>query len=67
MKSAPSMHLRFIRLRVSCLRALVVALPLLSAAACNENVLDPMADSQPRVHQYSESVFFADGLSMRAP
>jgi mono/diheme cytochrome c family protein len=49
------------------LLALAGLLPLLSAVACNENVLDPMADSQPRVHPYSESVFFADGLSMRAP
>jgi mono/diheme cytochrome c family protein len=37
------------------------------AAACDENVLDPMADRQPRAMRYKESVFYADGLSMRAP
>lgn len=47
--------------------ALAGALPLLSAVACDENILDPMADRQPRVHVYKESVFFDDGLSMRAP
>ncbi len=47
--------------------ALAGVLPLLSAVACDENILDPMADRQPRVHAYKESVFFADGLSMRAP
>ena len=47
--------------------ALAGALPLLSAVACDENILDPIADRQPRVHVYKESVFFADGLSMRAP
>ena len=46
--------------------ALVGALPLLSALGCDENILDPMADRQPRAHAYKESVFFADGLSMRA-
>ena len=35
--------------------------------ACDENILDPMADRQPRVHQYAESAFFADGLAMHAP
>ena len=42
-------------------------LPLLAAVGCDENILDPMADRQPRAHAYKESVFFADGLSMRAP
>jgi hypothetical protein len=46
--------------------ALVVS-TLLLAAACDENVLDPMADRQPRAMRYKESVFYADGLSMRAP
>ena len=45
---------------------LVGMLPLLSALACDENILDPMADRQPRAHAYKDSVFFADGLSMRA-
>jgi mono/diheme cytochrome c family protein len=56
-----------IRGRFAGLLALCGALPLLSAVACNENILDPMADSQPRVHPYSASVFFDDELSMRAP
>jgi Cytochrome C oxidase, cbb3-type, subunit III len=45
--------------------ALLGALPLLSSFGCDENILDPMADRQPRAHAYKESVFFADGLSMR--
>jgi cbb3-type cytochrome c oxidase subunit III len=39
----------------------------LSAAGCDENVLDPMADRQPKANRYKESDFYADGLSMRAP
>jgi|HubBroStandDraft_5_1064220.scaffolds.fasta_scaffold51055_2 hypothetical protein len=38
----------------------------LSAAACNENILDPMADSQQKAMRYKESAFYADGLEMRA-
>ena len=37
------------------------------AAACDENILDPMADRQPRAMRYKESTFYADGLSMRGP
>jgi len=54
-------------LRSRFLFALAGVLPLLSAVACDENILDPMADRQPRVHVYKESAFFDDGLSMRAP
>jgi mono/diheme cytochrome c family protein len=44
------------------------AAALLPAAGCiDENILDPMADRQPRAHAYKESQFFADGLSMWAP
>jgi len=32
----------------------------------DENILDDMADSQPRAGRYKESVFFEDGLSMHA-
>jgi mono/diheme cytochrome c family protein len=39
----------------------------LGAVACNENILDPMADAQPKSIRYKESHFYADGLSMRAP
>jgi mono/diheme cytochrome c family protein len=39
--------------------------PLLSG--CDENLLDPMADRQPKVKPYKESAFWDDGLSMRAP
>jgi hypothetical protein len=47
--------------------ALLGVLPVLASLGCDENILDPMADRQPRAHAYKESVFFADGLSMRAP
>jgi mono/diheme cytochrome c family protein len=50
------------------------ALPLLAAAlaasasACiDENILDPMADSQPRARRYAQSAFYDDGLSMQPP
>jgi hypothetical protein len=43
------------------------AFPALASLGCDENLLDPIADRQPRAHAYKESVFFADGLSMRAP
>ena len=39
---------------------------LLSAAGCDENILDQMADSQPKANRYKESHFYEDGLSMRA-
>ena len=39
----------------------------LGAVACNENILDQMADAQPKSIRYKESHFYADGLSMRAP
>jgi hypothetical protein len=38
----------------------------LTAVACNENILDPMADAQRKSIRYKESEFYADGLSMRA-
>jgi mono/diheme cytochrome c family protein len=39
-----------------------------STSACiDENILDPMADRQPRAMRYKESAFFDDGLSMHAP
>lgn len=51
--------------------ALVQALTLLTGltavASCDENILDPMADRQPKSIRYKESAFYADGLSMRAP
>ena len=39
----------------------------LGAAACDENILDPMADRQRKAMRYKESTFYADGLSMRGP
>jgi mono/diheme cytochrome c family protein len=39
----------------------------LSSIACDENILDPMADRQPAVRPYQESKFFANGLAMLAP
>jgi mono/diheme cytochrome c family protein len=38
-----------------------------SSACIDENILDPMADSQPRAGRYKESAFYSDGLSMHAP
>ena len=38
----------------------------LVVVGCNENILDPMADSQQKSTRYKESAFYADGLSMRA-
>jgi mono/diheme cytochrome c family protein len=43
---------------------LVIA-ALLAGTACDENILDPMADRQPKANRYRESAFYADGLSMR--
>jgi hypothetical protein len=39
---------------------------LLAGTACNENILDQMADEQPKANRYKESHFYQDGLSMRA-
>jgi len=50
----------------SCLLALLAG-GALCGAACDENILDPMADRQPRVHPYKESAFFENGLSMLDP
>jgi hypothetical protein len=46
---------------------LALALLAVTASACDENILDPMADRQPRANRYKESKFFASGLSMYAP
>jgi mono/diheme cytochrome c family protein len=43
------------------------AAALLPSLGCDENILDPMADRQPRAKAYKESQFFADGLAMWAP
>jgi mono/diheme cytochrome c family protein len=41
---------------------------VVSTTACiDENILDPMADRQPRAGRYKESAFYSDGLSMQAP
>ena len=48
--------------------ALAVTLFALSGAACiDENILDQMADNQPKANRYRDSKFFADGLTMQAP
>ena len=44
-----------------------LALPILAAGCIDENILDVMADSQPRAGRYKESAFYEDGLSMQAP
>ena len=38
---------------------------VLGAAGCNEDLLNPMADRQPRVQAYGLSEFHDDGLAMR--
>lgn len=44
------------------------ALLAVGASACiDENILDPMADRQPKANRYMESKFYADGLTMQAP
>jgi hypothetical protein len=51
---------------VMALASLAVA--CLGTSSCiDENILDPMADRQPRAGRYKESAFYADGLSMQAP
>src|SRR5262252_4886444 len=48
--------------------ALGLALLALTASACiDENILDQMADNQPKANRYRESKFFDDGLTMKAP
>ena len=43
------------------------ALIALTGSACiDENILDQMADDQPKANRYRESKFYADGLSMQA-
>ena len=53
------------------LRSLLLAVAVLPASAllsgCDENILDPMADRQPKFKPYKESPFYDDGLGMRAP
>jgi mono/diheme cytochrome c family protein len=45
----------------------VLGLAVLSSACIDENILDPMADSQPRAGRYKQSAFYDNGLSMQAP
>jgi hypothetical protein len=45
----------------------VVGFAAVAGAGCDENILDPMADRQPKAYRYRESAFFDDGLSMHAP
>ena len=44
-----------------------MVLVTLGASACDENILDPMADRQPKANRYRESKFYDDGLTMKAP
>jgi len=54
---------RLVRLTLAA-PALAVAF---AASACDENILDPMADNQPKANRYRESKFYSDGQSMHAP
>ncbi len=50
------------------LARVIVLLPLLGAVgACDEQLLNPMAEQQPRERAYHQSQFFDDGLAMHAP
>ena len=46
---------------------LALALAATASACIDENILDPMADRQPRAGRYKLSAFYDDGLSMHAP
>ena len=46
---------------------LTLSLFAVAASACDENILDQMADSQPKANRYRESSFYEDGLTMKAP
>ncbi|HVZ72515.1 MAG TPA: cytochrome c [Polyangia bacterium] len=50
----------------SVLALLIATLGVFSASCIDENILDVMADRQPRAGRYKESAFFEDGLSMHA-
>jgi mono/diheme cytochrome c family protein len=39
----------------------------ISATGCDEDLINPMANRQPRVNAYGASDFYSDGLGMRAP
>jgi hypothetical protein len=54
-------------MRSRALLWLLVGATLVGTACIDENILDPMADRQPKANRYKESEFFADGLSMWAP
>jgi len=49
------------------LASVTLATALSSVACIDENILDPMSDSQPAYRRYRESAFFADGQGMQAP
>jgi cbb3-type cytochrome c oxidase subunit III len=53
--------------RELAVQALTVLSLGLTTVACDENILDPMADRQLKAQRYKESDFYADGLTMRAP
>ncbi len=55
------------RRRTDMLLAALLGVGVLSAAGCDEDMLNPMAARQPRVQNYGESDFYSDGLSMREP
>lgn len=47
--------------------AFAAALFAVTGSACDENILDQMADNQPKANRYRESKFYDDGLVMQAP
>jgi mono/diheme cytochrome c family protein len=53
--------------KLALVQALALLVGLAAVSSCDEQILDPMADRQPKSMRYKESDFYADGLSMRAP
>jgi mono/diheme cytochrome c family protein len=53
--------------KLAVVQALALLVGLAAVSSCDEQILDPMADRQPKSMRYKESDFYADGLSMRAP
>jgi mono/diheme cytochrome c family protein len=49
------------------MRPTIMCGALVALLGCNEDLLNPMADRQPRVGNFSPSEFYQDGMSMREP
>lgn len=45
----------------------VLLLAVVAIAGCDEDLINPMAHRQEKVHSYGPSDFYQDGIAMRAP